>query len=206
VLGQLLGSETRASILARLYPDPEVELHLNELIRQTGFSPRAVQQEVERLVEAGLLRERRSGNRRYLRAEVHHPAFRPLADLVRVTAGAAAELKRILDKDQRIRLVLMFGSMAHGRERANSDIDLLVVADIGLRDLLTVLRPAQDALGRPINPVLMSPAEFRERLSSGEHFLTRVLESAPMVLVGSLDGDFARMVRKPVARTPQDKQ
>jgi DNA-binding transcriptional ArsR family regulator len=85
MLANLLGSKSRAAILARLYSDPDAELHVRELARQTGFAVRTASLEIERLVRAGLIRERRNGNRRYLRADVEWPAFHALAELIRLT-------------------------------------------------------------------------------------------------------------------------
>lgn len=187
-LPSLLGSKTRAALLQLLLAQPDREFYLSELFDQMPVARRAVQQEVAQLVELGLLRERRHGNRRYLSLEQKHPAFEPLRDLVRRTAGAPAELRATLERDSRIRLALLFGSVAAGSERADSDIDLLVVGELNLRELLQLLAPAQEALARPINPVLMTPEEFRERRRRNEHFLTRVLESGPLPLIGSVDG------------------
>jgi len=197
VLSELMGSRTRAGILATLYGAPDTEIHLNQLSKDTGVGPRAVQQEVSRLLRLGLIRERRSGNRRYFRAERSHPAFRPLSELIRVTVGAEPILRTALQGDSRIRLALLFGSMAHGTEDSESDVDLLVVGDLSLGELLEVVSPAQDALGRAINPVLMSPHEFSERRARSEHFVTRVLKSGPLVLVGSLH-DTAGVAGKPL--------
>jgi predicted nucleotidyltransferase len=182
-LAELLGSRTRAAILERLLTRPEEELHVRELGRQIGSQ---VQKEVEQLVRLGVLRERRSVNRRYVQADKSHPAFRPLLELIRVTSRVPEVLKDALSKDSRVQLALLFGSIAHGTEKNESDIDLLVVGDLTLGDLLNLLSPAQEELGREINPVLISGEEFKERTSRNEHFVSRVLESKPLVLVGSL--------------------
>jgi predicted nucleotidyltransferase len=63
-----------------------------------------------------------------------------------------------------IRVALVFGSIAAGTDQADSDVDLLVIGHLGLRELAPRLRPAADRLGREINPVIMTPEEFdRER-------------------------------------------
>jgi predicted nucleotidyltransferase len=187
-LQRLLGSKTRAALLRLFFSEPGREFYLAELFSRVPVARRAVQQEVAQLIALGLLRERRDGNRRYLGLEQTHPAFEPLRELVRRTAGLPAELRAALVRDPRIQLALLFGSTAAGLERAQSDIDVLVVGDLGLRDLLQLLAPVQQALGRPIHPVLMTAGEFNERRQRGEHFLTRVLETGPLPLVGSIDG------------------
>ena len=71
----LLGPPARRAILARTFLDPAAELHLRELVRLSGLAPRSIQVEVDKLVDYGLLLERRNSNRRYLRANERHPLF-----------------------------------------------------------------------------------------------------------------------------------
>lgn len=196
-LAELFGSRTRAGVLATLCGAPATEFHLNELAKKVGVGARAVQQEVVRLLRLGLIRERRSGNRRYFSAERSHPAFEALSELIRISAGARDVLREALVGESRIRLALLYGSVASGTERTESDVDLLVVGDLGLGELLEILSPAQDALRRPINPVLMTAAEFQERRGRREHFIARVLESNPIAIVGSLD-DASELAGKPL--------
>ena len=72
MLDVLFGSKARVALLARMLLQPEDELHLSDLFRQTGFAPRSIQLEADRLVSLGVLNERRSGNRQYLSANIRH--------------------------------------------------------------------------------------------------------------------------------------
>ena len=132
MLNALLGSETRAAVLGHLLLRPEVEIHLRELVRVTGFSPRSVNKEVDRLVAAEFLLERRSSNRRYLRANKRHQLFNDLRNIIDKTTGVVPALTAALGKEKGIRLALLFGSTAAGSEGPASDVDLLVVGSISL--------------------------------------------------------------------------
>src|SRR5918994_3891399 len=122
LLDELLGSRTRAGILATLSNAPATEFHLNDLAKKVGVGARAVQQEVARLLRLGLIRERRSGNRRYFSAERSHPAFEALSELIRISSGARDVLREALVGESRIRLALLYGSVASGTERTESDV------------------------------------------------------------------------------------
>ena len=186
-LNALLGSETRAAVLGHLFLRPDVEIHLRELARVTGFSPRSVNKEVDRLVGAGLLLERRSSNRRYLRANNGHQLSQEISNIVEKTLGIVPVLTESLSKQKGIRLALLFGSVATGLEGPASDIDLLVVGSISLKQVLRVTRPIQDAVGREINPVVMDTREFRQRRDKKEHLISTVLSGEIVVLVGEVD-------------------
>ena len=179
----LITSKARRRLLARLLLAPEREFYLRELIRATALAPRTVQVEVDRLVAADLLLERRSGNRRYLRANERHPFFHPLRELVVKSEGLVGLLSDGLGSDG-VDLAFVFGSMAEGRARADSDVDLLIVGDIGLREAVRRLEAAQEQLGREINPVVWTRHEFEQRSKSDDHFLRRVLHGSRLMVAG----------------------
>jgi predicted nucleotidyltransferase len=181
----LLGPAARRAILARTYLDPTREIHLRELVRRTGLAPRTVHQEVERLVRADLLAERRDGNRRYLRANDRHPLFRAVREIVLKTDGLADVLREALEGEG-IAFALVFGSLAADTPTAGSDVDLLIVGDIGLREAVRRLRPAQDSIGREIVPLVWTRAEFERRRRAGDGFLERVLASPAIAVTGSI--------------------
>ena len=186
----LLGPKARRAILARSFLDPSREIHLRELVRLTGLAPRTVQQEVDKLVDAELLSERRDGNRRYLRANERHPLFGPVREIVLKTDGLADVLREALGSD-RIDFALVFGSLAARHPKAGSDVDLLIVGNIGLRETVRRLRSAQDVLGREINPNVWTRAEFDRRLSVNDPFLERVLSAPTITLLGTIPGTAA---------------
>jgi len=61
--------------------------------------------------------------------------------------------------------------VARREERATSDIDLMVIGDIGLAELSTALLRAERRLGREINVTNYSVDEFCEKAAQGDHFL-----------------------------------
>jgi DNA-binding transcriptional ArsR family regulator len=184
----LLGPRARRAILSRTFLDPAQEYHLRELVRRTGLAPRTVHQEVEKLVRADLLIERRDGNRRYLRANDQHPLFRAVREIVLKTEGLADVLGRALGSE-RLEFALVFGSIAAATPRAGSDVDLLVVGSIGLREAVRRLRPAQDTLGREIVPLVWTRAEFDRRRRQRDPFLARVLAGPTIRVTGSIPAE-----------------
>ena len=88
----------------------------------------------------------------------------------------------------RVRRLDLFGSRARGDAKANSDIDLMVVADeIRLEGLFEVLAPVEELLDRPISPTLLSNKEFAKRRESDGSFVARVLSGPTIALIGSVD-------------------
>ena len=51
------------------------------------------------------------------------------------------------------------------------------------------IAPAEDLLGRRVNPTVCTSVEFGARRTARDGFLMRVLREPHIVLVGSLDGE-----------------
>lgn len=190
-LVDIVSSRVKAELLRLLFGLNQPEVHLRELVRQSGLSLGTVQQELQRLTRVGLVTARKDGNRVYYRANPDHPLYRDLCSLVLKTDGLVGVLQLAL-RTPDIRLAFVFGSVARGDTGAESDVDLLVVGSVGLRKLATLLSGLADRLGREINPHVLSPEEFTQRRRQGDHFLTAVL-SSPKLFVKGTEHDLATM-------------
>jgi uncharacterized protein len=80
---------------------------------------------------------------------------------------------------------LRIWSFARQEEKAGSDVDLMVVGDIGLRKLTGLLMGVSEKIGREINPHVFSEREFIKRKTGRDHFLNQVLESPKIFIVGT---------------------
>lgn len=188
---EILFPHVRAEVLRLLFADEGQELHLRELTRQSGLTLGTLQTEVEKLCAADLLLSRRDGNRRCFRANAAHPLFADLRQLVLKTAGLRDVLAEALRDVPGVELAFLFGSLAAGAGKAGSDVDLMVIGDAGLRALAPRLRKAAEQLGREINPVTMTAAEFA-RDCARKPFLRDVLAREKLFIKGSKD-ELARL-------------
>lgn len=184
----LLFPATRQRVLAQLLLHPEESFHLRELARLTASHAGTLGRELEKLVEAGLVIRREQGNQVRYQANAQCPLFAELASMFRKTHGMVPALREALAPlAGSIRLALVFGSMARGTQTAGSDIDLLVIGEVGFADLVQALYPLQQALQREINPVLYTSAEFRRRAQGGEAFVRQFLDQPNVFLTGDKD-------------------
>ncbi|MBP1474079.1 nucleotidyltransferase domain-containing protein [Frateuria sp. MAH-13] len=184
----LLFSATRQRVLVVLLLEPEASFHLRELARLTGTHAGTLGRELDKLTEAGLLERREQGNQVRYQANAQCPLFGELASMFRKTHGMAPVLREALAPlASRIRVAVVFGSMARGTQSAGSDIDLLVVGEVGFAELVQAMYPVQQALQREINPVLYTTVEFRRRVDAGEAFVRRVLDQPKVFLTGDKD-------------------
>ena len=185
-LAQIVCSRVRAEIFRVLFGLRTDELHLREIHRQTGLAIGTVRQDIEKLVELGLVIRRPDGNRVYYAANQSHPLYAEIHRMVLKTAGLADVLAAALSSEG-VRCAFVFGSMASGTAKPESDIDLMVIGSVGLRKVSGLLSGVGNQLGREINPHVLSPTEFDKRVRDKDHFLTSVLASPKIFVAGSED-------------------
>jgi DNA-binding transcriptional ArsR family regulator len=192
-LSDILSSRVRAEIFRLLFGLDEKELHLREVERQAGLSLATIRQDLQKLVKLDLVTTRRDGNRLYYRANTEHPLYPDIRNLVLKTAGLVEILKGVLDREG-VKVAFVFGSLASRREKAASDVDLMVIGAVGLRALSSWLSGVSEQIGREVNPHTMTVEEFRRRKEKGDHFLSNVLESPKLFIMGN-ENDLAAMGR-----------
>jgi len=188
-IADALFSSTQQRVLGLLYGQPERSFTLSELISLASAGSGAVQREIDRLAQSGLVVVESSAGRKHVQANAAAPVFAELRGLVDKTLGVpqalAAALQPIAD---RIALALLYGSVAKGTDAASSDIDVLIVSDhLTLEAAFALFEPTEAWLGRKVSPTIYTPEEFLRRKREHHPFLTRVLAGAHHVLVGSED-------------------
>ena len=149
----------------------------------------SLQRELAALVEAGILRQRRDGNRMYFQPNPNCPFLAELQGLMLKTVGLVDVLQEALDPfTDRIDWAFVYGSMARSEELASSDVDLMIIGRVGLADITPALRRAEGRLNRLVNPTLYSREEFATKLAAGHAFLRAVLDGEKLFILGDPHG------------------
>jgi uncharacterized protein len=187
-LSDTLFTRTQQAVLGLLFSNPEIDFHFRGIVRQTGIGQGTVQRELQRLTEAGILIRDLRDKQPVYRANKECPIYPELKSIVAKTIGVTSALRDALEPlVEKIRVALIFGSFARVEENSKSDVDLLVIGDISMRDVSTAISELQSELGREVNPVIYPIDEYRQQLANGNHFLTSLQSEAKMFLIGNQD-------------------
>jgi len=187
-LSPALFGKARQAVLALLYSRPDEAFYVREVTRAAGAGQGAVQRELARLLDAGIITRITRGRQVYYQANRACPIFSELRGLVLKTAGLADVLRSALQPlADTIDLALVYGSQATGETSAASDVDLLVVANVDDLALHKAIGRAETQLNRPINYTLLDRHEFSRRRKQKRGFLARVLAGEKILILGSLD-------------------
>jgi predicted nucleotidyltransferase len=188
-LADALFTGTQQRVLGLLFGQPDRSFYANEVIALANAGSGAVQRELARLAQSGLVTTRPVGNQKHYQANPDSPIYAELCGIARKTVGLAEPLRAaLLPLVPRIRAAFVFGSVAKRTDTGSSDIDLMVVSDgLSYADLFPTLEPLAAQLGRVVNPTILTSNELAKRVEQRESFITRVLAQPKVWLVGGQD-------------------
>jgi predicted nucleotidyltransferase len=186
-LADALFTKTQQRVLRVLFGRPERSFYASELIRDAGTGSGAAQRELAKLEGSGLIVARRIGHQKHYQANAASALFSELRNIVLKTVGLAEPLRDALNPlSSAIKTAFVYGSVARATDRAESDIDLMVVSDtLTYADVFGALERVARTLGRQVNPTVYTVAEFSKRAREENAFLTKVLDQPKLWVIGS---------------------
>lgn len=186
-LADALFSTIQQRVLAYLFGQPERSFFATELIKLAGGASGAVQRELARLAESGLVTVKRVGTQKHYQANPKSPVYTELCGIAQKTVGLAEPLREALAPlAKRIRAAFVFGSVAKRSDTAASDIDVLVLSEtVDYAEVFAALQSAEEKLGRTVNPTVYTPASWRKKRKEGVAFVLRVAAQPKMFLIGT---------------------
>ncbi|WP_399682945.1 nucleotidyltransferase domain-containing protein [Xenophilus sp.] len=185
-LADALFTGTQQRVLAVLFGQPQRAFYASEIIALARSGSGAVQRELARLAQSGLVTVQQSGRQKYYQANPQAPIYEELHGIVQKTVGLAGPLRAALAPlAGRIHAAFVFGSVAKRQDTASSDVDLMVVSDeLSYADLFGALESVGRQLGRPVNPTIYTREELARRVARQDAFATRVLQQPKIWLMG----------------------
>lgn len=127
-LEALLGSEARAKVLLVLFTNLGKVFYQKQLESATKLPLRAIQRELEKLLQIGILYSWKEGNRTWYQVYPEHPLLKEIQALIIKTCDHYDIIRVSLNSDERVRLA--FINTAH--------TEILVVLRDGEKDNLSL--------------------------------------------------------------------
>ena len=189
VLAPVLRSETQARLLAAVLLQQDREASIADLARETGSDPGNLHAEVERLVKAGILADRRAGRTRLLRAG-DSALIGPLANLLLLGYGPKTAVEQALSGVPGIEQAFVGGSWAaryNGQAGAfPHDVDVIVVGTPNRDDVTEAVVDALHGVGHDGQVIFRTPTAWRQATDA----FTRTAKNQPLVALtlGDLHG------------------
>ena len=185
LLAPIFRSDGQARLLAALLLAND-ELSVTDLAERADLAYPTVHREVARLLNAGILTERRVGRTRLIRANSASPLTSPLREILTVTTGPVVILAAEFAGIAGIESAFLYGSFAArllGIEGvAPNDIDVMVVGSPDEDAVYEACTRAEAAVHRPVNPTILTS----EELAASSGFLDSVRSGPAVAVVGAL--------------------
>ena len=188
-LADALFTPVQQRVLGLLFGQPKRRFQSADMIRLVDSGTGATHRVLKRLAGSGLVLESVDGRQKYYQANPDSPVFDELVALIRKTVGLAEPLRdALMPLADRIRAAFIYGSIASGRDRADSDIDLMVIADdLDYPTLFEAVQFAEVQLARSVDCRLMTPSEWQGKRGRADSFVARLHEKPHVFVLGSED-------------------
>ncbi len=184
-ISKLFGSRVRTKVLAWFCTHMDTPSFVRQIASFIGEDPTNVSRELAGLEDLGILKSKRLGNLKQFQVNPECHFLNELKGLMLKTSGVGGQIRDALEKLTGIEGAFLYGPFAEGKERAGSEVNLIIIGDVDLKRLDSMLKNLEVKTGREINYVFYNRMEFKSQRAAQEPFLSSILKSAKLMLVGA---------------------
>lgn len=185
MLSDLITSKSRVKLLNVFLATPYEMYHVRECVRRTGDEINAVRRELQFLEKKGILVKEQRANRIYYSFSKTYPFFNDLLTIGAKTIGLGNEVIKNRTRLGKIKYAMFSGKFVKRLQRRPDDVDFVVVGTtVVLPELAVLVRNEEARLGTEINYTAMTEEEFKFRKERKDPFITGILGSSRVMLIG----------------------
>tara|TARA_Y100000031_G_C8160147_1_gene356567 strand:+ start:66 stop:641 length:576 start_codon:yes stop_codon:yes gene_type:complete len=177
-------SKIRQDLLALFFTNPSQRYYLRELQRLLGYSAGSIRRELLKFQKDSLFNTEKVGNLLYYSLNTKHPLHKELKSIISKTVGVEGSLKKALSAINKIKTAFIYGSFAKKRERAASDIDIMIIGNPDTSCVNEEIIKLEQRLKREINPTIYSFKEYKAKKKAESGFVMELLKSSKIMLIG----------------------
>lgn len=163
MLDALITSKTRIKLLLKFFLNSSSESYLRNLEEEFGESTNAIRVELNKFEEAGLLNSRTSGNKKLFRANIKHPLFPDIHNLLLKHIGFDQIIDKVVKGLGDIEQVFLVGNFAKGID--TDIIDLIFMGEgVNKNYLVDLVEKAEKLIKRKIRYMVFTSIEMKNYL------------------------------------------
>ena len=163
MLDTLITSKTRIKLLLKFFLNSNSESYLRNLEDEFGESTNAIRLELNKFERAGLLNSRTSGNKKMFRANIHHPLFPEIHNLLFKHLGFDHIIEKVVKNLGDIEQVFLVGKFAKGID--TEIIDLIFMGEgVNKNYLIDLVEKAEKLIKRKIRYLVFTASEMQQYL------------------------------------------
>ncbi|MCK9421333.1 MAG: ArsR family transcriptional regulator [Bacteroidales bacterium] len=163
MLDTLITNKTRLKLLLRFFLNSGSRSYLRGLEEEFDESTNSIRVELNRFEEAGLLLSNIEGNKKVYMANIGHPLYSDIHNILRKHLGLDRIVEQVVDKFGNVSRAYMVGDLAAGLDSPTIDL-VLVGKNINLEFLEKYLRKAESLIKRDIHCAVLKENEEKSYL------------------------------------------
>lgn len=156
----LISSKTRIKLLLKFFLNSKTKAYLRSLESEFGESSNAIRVELNRLEKAGMLESQLVGNKKMFQANIKHPLFKEVHNIVLKHIGLDQVIANVIERLGQVSRVFVVGDFAKGLD--SQVIDLVFIGDIDQKYLIQLIDKVEDLIKRRIRYLIYSDEEFEQ--------------------------------------------
>ncbi|MDX1943387.1 MAG: ArsR family transcriptional regulator [Saprospiraceae bacterium] len=153
----LISSKTRIKLLLKFFLNSNATAYLRSLESEFGESSNAIRLELNRFEEAGMLESRLDGNKKIFQANIRHPLFKEVHNILLKYVGLDRIIEEVIERLGEVQQVFLVGDFSKGLD--SKIIDLIFVGNIDKSYLLSLVDKVEDLIHRKIRYLIYSDEE-----------------------------------------------
>lgn len=157
MIESLISSKTRIKVLLKFFLNHKNVSYLRGLEQEFGDSTNSIRVELNRFEKSGLLTSFLQGNKKFFKANVEHPLYADIHNIVIKHIGFDTIIVNILEKLGSLRSVYVLGSFARGID--SSVIDLMLIGDIDKPYFMQLVDKVEALMSRRIRHIIYTEEE-----------------------------------------------
>ena len=158
MLDTLISSKTRVKLLLKFFLNSNTRSYLRSLETEFGESTNAIRIEINRFEQAGMLSSELVGNKKMFRANLEHPLFGEIHNILLKYVGLDRIVEDVIKRLGEVQRVYLVGEFSKGLY--SGLIDLVLVGDIDTNYLVMLIEKTEKLVSRKIRYVIYSETEF----------------------------------------------
>lgn len=193
MLEHFFGSKTRVKLLYIFFREPSRSFYVRELARLIDIQLNAVRRELLNLQRFGIIRQIErdvslnpewSERSKYYRLEASHVLYKEL--LAFLSKAQVLEQKKFIDQLLSSAGDVSFCLLTGFFMQATTPTDILLVGKLSVPSIEKTIAAFERERGSPVQYTLMEEAEYKDRQSLGDIFLTQLLEAPHSIIIDRL--------------------
>lgn len=186
MLKKLFISKVRISILERYLLNLNASFHVRGLVRELDEEINAIRRELLNLEAAGILKSKKDGNKLVYTIDKTCPILLDLRSMFFKESEIGKSLIEVIKGIDGIQVAVLTESFLKKNYDSNTDVDLLFIGNMKVRELSGAISSLEKELKRDIRFSAITKEDFDFARKKKEPFLMNVLENDKIILYGQI--------------------